>query len=220
MTAGGNQAFILAATTLLDPGDEVILSTPYFVNHEMALRAIGAVPVEACVYEAAGFRTRWADIEPHITARTRAVVLCTPSNPTGAVIARRRPRADRSRAARSRHRRHVRRDVHAFRLRRCRRGRGEFAGSHRCGGCARCGRPRQRQRGCRRRLARQRRRARHVLEILWDDRMAARISARRRGSVRTGDQDPGCDDHLRPGAGADRCRRGGAEQLVLRTSLP
>jgi aspartate/methionine/tyrosine aminotransferase len=87
VTAGGNQAFILAATTLLDPGDEVILSTPYFVNHEMALRAIGAVPVEACVYEAAGFRTRWADIEPRITERTRAVVLCTPSNPTGAVIA-------------------------------------------------------------------------------------------------------------------------------------
>ena len=87
VTAGGNQAFMLAATTLLDPGDEVILSTPYFVNHEMALRAIGAVPVEACVYEAQGFRTRWMDIEPHITSRTRAVVLCTPSNPTGAVIA-------------------------------------------------------------------------------------------------------------------------------------
>src|SRR4051812_28960247 len=87
VTAGGNQAFILAATTLLDPGDEVILSTPYFVNHEMALRAIGAIPIQACVYEAQGFRTRWSDIEPHITVRTRAVVLCTPSNPTGAVIA-------------------------------------------------------------------------------------------------------------------------------------
>lgn len=86
ITAGGNQAFMLAATTLLDHGDEVILSAPYFVNHEMALRAIGAVPVEAGVYEAQGFRTRWVDIEPHITSRTRAVVLCTPSNPTGAVI--------------------------------------------------------------------------------------------------------------------------------------
>ncbi len=87
VTAGGNQAFMLAVTTLLDPGDEVILSTPYFVNHEMALRAAGAVPVEACVHEAQGFRTRWTDIDPHITGRTRAVVLCTPSNPTGAVIA-------------------------------------------------------------------------------------------------------------------------------------
>ena len=87
ITAGGNQAFMLAAMTLIDPGDEVILSTPYFVNQEMALRAIGAVPVEAAVYEAQRFRTRWIDIEPHITSRTRAVVLCTPSNPTGAVIA-------------------------------------------------------------------------------------------------------------------------------------
>jgi aminotransferase len=78
---------MLAATTLLDHGDEVILSGPYFVNQEMALRAIGVVPVEAGISEAQGFRTRWTDIEPHITGRTRAVVLCTPSNPTGAVIA-------------------------------------------------------------------------------------------------------------------------------------
>lgn len=88
ITAGGNQAFMLAALTLLDHGDEVILSAPYFVNQEMALRAIGVVPVEAGVTEAQGFRTRWSDIEPHITSRTRAVVLCTPSNPTGAVIPR------------------------------------------------------------------------------------------------------------------------------------
>lgn len=88
ITAGGNQAFMLAALTLLDAGDEVILSAPYFVNQEMALRAIGVTPVEAAVSEAHGFQTRWSDIEPHITARTRAVVLCTPSNPTGAVIPR------------------------------------------------------------------------------------------------------------------------------------
>jgi aspartate/methionine/tyrosine aminotransferase len=86
ITAGGNQAFMLAAMTLIDPGDEVILSTPYFVNQEMALRAIGAVPIEAAVQESERFRTRWIDIEPHVTSRTRAVVLCTPSNPTGAVI--------------------------------------------------------------------------------------------------------------------------------------
>jgi aspartate aminotransferase len=86
ITAGGNQAFMLAATTLLAPGDEVILAAPYFVNQEMALRAIGAVPVEAGAPEARGFRTTWADIAPHVTRRTRAVVLCTPSNPTGAVI--------------------------------------------------------------------------------------------------------------------------------------
>ena len=87
VTAGGNQAFMLAAMTLVDSGDEVVLTAPYFVNHEMALRSIGATPVEAPLDPAAGFRARWSDIAPHLTTRTRALVLCTPSNPTGAVIA-------------------------------------------------------------------------------------------------------------------------------------
>jgi aspartate aminotransferase len=85
VTAGGNQAFMLAAMTVLDPGDEVVLPGPYFVNHEMAIRTVGAVPVEAALDESAGFGTRWKDIAPHITSRTRAVVVCSPSNPTGAV---------------------------------------------------------------------------------------------------------------------------------------
>ena len=86
ITAGGNQAFMLAAMTLIDPGDEVILAAPYFVNHEMTIRAIGAVPVEAPTSEPDGFSARWSSIEPHLTSRTRAVVICSPSNPTGAVI--------------------------------------------------------------------------------------------------------------------------------------
>src|SRR6185369_10630438 len=64
VTAGGNQAFMLAALTVLDPGDEVVLAAPYFVNHEMAIRAAGAVPIEAPVREDSGFRTHWSDIEP------------------------------------------------------------------------------------------------------------------------------------------------------------
>jgi aspartate/methionine/tyrosine aminotransferase len=88
VTAGGNQAFMLAALTALDPGDEVVVAAPYFVNHEMAIRAAGAVPIEAPATEASGFRIRSSDILPYLTARTRAVVLCTPSNPTGAVIER------------------------------------------------------------------------------------------------------------------------------------
>ncbi len=88
VTAGGNQAFMLAALTVLDPGDDVVLASPYFVNHHMAIHAVGAVPIEAPITHDSGFRTRWTDIEPLLTPRTRAVVLCTPSNPTGAVIER------------------------------------------------------------------------------------------------------------------------------------
>jgi aminotransferase len=85
VTAGGNQAFMLAVSTLIDPGDEVVLMSPYFVNHEMAIRALGGVPIEAPLDEADGFSPRWQSIEPHLTSRTRAVVMCSPSNPTGAV---------------------------------------------------------------------------------------------------------------------------------------
>jgi aspartate/methionine/tyrosine aminotransferase len=86
ITAGGNQAFMLAALTAIDAGDEVLLPSPLFINHQMSLEAIGAIPVEAPLGDEHGFRPRWRELAPHVTARTRAVVLCSPSNPTGAVI--------------------------------------------------------------------------------------------------------------------------------------
>ena len=86
ITAGANHAFTLALTTMVDPGDDVILPSPYFTNHQMAVVALGANPIEAPVGDCETFSVRWTDIEPHITARTRAVVLCNPGNPTGAVL--------------------------------------------------------------------------------------------------------------------------------------
>jgi aminotransferase len=86
ITAGGNHAFTLAAMTLVDPGDEVLLPAPYFTNHQMAVTALGAVPVEVPVADRETFAVRWSDIEPRLGRRTRAVVLCNPSNPTGAVL--------------------------------------------------------------------------------------------------------------------------------------
>ncbi len=86
ITAGGNQAFQLALTTLVDPGDEVVLAAPYFLNHHMAVRSVGAVPIEAPAPAPRGFSPVWTDIAPHISLRTRAVVLVSPSNPTGSVV--------------------------------------------------------------------------------------------------------------------------------------
>jgi aspartate/methionine/tyrosine aminotransferase len=88
ITTGGNQAFMLALLTVVDAGDEVVLPAPYFANHEMAVRAGGAIPVEAPLNERDGFNPTWDRIEPHLTSRTRAVVVCNPSNPTGAVADR------------------------------------------------------------------------------------------------------------------------------------
>jgi aminotransferase len=86
ITAGANHAFTLALMTLVDPGDEVIVPAPYFTNHQMAVVALGAAVVEAPVEDRATFAVRWADIEPHVTPRTKAIVLCNPSNPTGAPV--------------------------------------------------------------------------------------------------------------------------------------
>jgi aminotransferase len=86
ITAGANHAFTLALTTMVDPGDEVVLPAPYFTNHQMAIAAHGAVAIEAPVYDRETFSVRWSDIEPRLSSRTRAVVLCVPSNPAGAVI--------------------------------------------------------------------------------------------------------------------------------------
>lgn len=86
VTAGGNQAFMLALLTLVGEGDDVLLPAPYFVNHEMAVRAVGARPCEVPLHEDTGFAVTWKDLAPFVTDRTRAVALCNPSNPTGATI--------------------------------------------------------------------------------------------------------------------------------------
>jgi aminotransferase len=87
ITAGANHAFTLVLNTIVDAGDEVIVHAPYFTNHHGAIVAAGATPVEAPVADRVTFALRWADIEPHVTPRTKAVVLCNPSNPTGAPVA-------------------------------------------------------------------------------------------------------------------------------------
>ncbi len=85
ITAGANQAFMLAVLTLLDPDDEVLLASPYFLNHETAVRAASAIPVEVAAGPETAFTLTLGDFERMITPRTRAIVVVSPSNPTGAV---------------------------------------------------------------------------------------------------------------------------------------
>jgi aminotransferase len=86
ITAGANHAFATAVTTLVNPGDEVVLPAPYFTNHQMQVQASGAVAVEAPLADQRTYCLTWDDIAPALTPRTRAVVLCNPSNPTGAPV--------------------------------------------------------------------------------------------------------------------------------------
>ncbi len=83
VTAGCNQAFCLAMMALTEPGDEVLVPLPSYFNHDMWLRCQGVAPV----YLPPGpdMTPDPATAEAAITAATRAIVLVTPNNPTGAV---------------------------------------------------------------------------------------------------------------------------------------
>lgn len=84
VTAGCNQAFGLVISALAGPGDEVLLPLPYYFNHDMWLRLNGITPVY--LEPGPDLVPRAAEALPLITSRTRAVVLVTPGNPTGATV--------------------------------------------------------------------------------------------------------------------------------------
>ncbi len=83
ITAGGNQAFMNAVLAIADPGDEIILPTPYYFNHEMAITMANARPV--LVPTDANYQLDVDALRDAITARTRAIITVSPNNPTGAV---------------------------------------------------------------------------------------------------------------------------------------
>ena len=86
ITAGGKQALHNFFMSVLDPGDEVIVPTPYWVSIPEQVRLAGGVPITVNTDEADGFELRAETIATACTERTRVVVLNTPSNPSGAVI--------------------------------------------------------------------------------------------------------------------------------------
>jgi len=83
ITAGSSSAFFAAATTLFDPGDEVLLFEPFYPYHHAALLLLGVRPV--CVPLGPGYRPDFAALRRALGERTRAVMVNTPANPTGVV---------------------------------------------------------------------------------------------------------------------------------------
>jgi len=86
ISAGGKQALYLACQALLDRGDEVVIPSPYWPTFAEAVRLAGARPVLAPASEKDGFKVTARMIAKAATPRTRAVILNSPSNPTGALI--------------------------------------------------------------------------------------------------------------------------------------
>ncbi len=85
VTNGGKQAVYQAFAALLDPGDEVLLPAPYWTTYPEAIRLAGGVPVEVVADETQGYLVSVDQLEAARTQRTKALLLCSPSNPTGAV---------------------------------------------------------------------------------------------------------------------------------------
>ncbi|TQL58487.1 L-aspartate aminotransferase [Rarobacter faecitabidus] len=85
VTNGGKQAVYEAFATILDPGDELILPAPYWTTYPEAVRLAGGVPVEVFAGADQDYKVTVEQLEAARTPRTKALLLCSPSNPTGSV---------------------------------------------------------------------------------------------------------------------------------------
>ena len=85
ITSGCNQAYVVTMMALARAGDNVLLPTPWYFNHEMTLTMLGVEPRPLPCDPAQAFVPDIATAESLIDERTRAIVLVTPNNPTGAV---------------------------------------------------------------------------------------------------------------------------------------
>lgn len=86
VTAGNMEGLQVLFHAIVDPGDEVIVTDPGFVSHIAQIRFNGGVPVFWKMDEAAGWTLDTDALAGLITPRTKAIVLVSPSNPTGAIL--------------------------------------------------------------------------------------------------------------------------------------
>ncbi|MBO1752370.1 pyridoxal phosphate-dependent aminotransferase [Actinotalea sp. BY-33] len=85
VTNGGKQAVYQAFATVVDPGDDVLLPAPYWTTYPEAIRLAGGNPVEVFAGADQGYLVTVEQLEAARTERTKALLFCSPSNPTGAV---------------------------------------------------------------------------------------------------------------------------------------
>jgi len=88
VSVGAKHTLYNLAVALLDPGDEVLVPSPYWVSYPEQVRLVGAVPVAVETSEATGFDLDPDRLRAAVTPRTKLVVVNSPNNPTGAVFSR------------------------------------------------------------------------------------------------------------------------------------
>lgn len=85
VTNGGKQAVYQAFATILDPGDEVILPAPFWTTYPEAIKLAGGKSVEVFADESQNYLVTVDQLENARTGKTKALLFCSPSNPTGSV---------------------------------------------------------------------------------------------------------------------------------------
>ena len=88
ITVGGMEALYLSLACLVDDGDEVLILAPYYVNYKQMVGMCGGKPVILNTTEADGFAISVKKLEEAVTDKTVAIMVNSPSNPTGAVLSR------------------------------------------------------------------------------------------------------------------------------------
>jgi aspartate aminotransferase len=88
VTNGGKQAVYQAFAVLLDAGDEVLLPTPYWTTYPEAIALAGGKTVEVFAGSEEGYKVTVEQLDKAKTARTKVLLMCSPSNPTGAVYSK------------------------------------------------------------------------------------------------------------------------------------
>ena len=87
VTVGGSEAIDIALRAMLNPGDEVLIPNPGWLNYLNVPKLLGAVPITYTLKEENDYQIDLDEIRAKVTPRTKALVLITPSNPTGGVLA-------------------------------------------------------------------------------------------------------------------------------------
>lgn len=85
-TVGALHGMYLALAAIIDPGDEVIIHEPYFSPYKQQVELVGGVPVFIPTFEKDGFQIDVEVLKSAITEKTRAIIINSPNNPTGAVF--------------------------------------------------------------------------------------------------------------------------------------
>lgn len=84
-TMGCKQGLTISLLSILNPGDEVIVEDPCFVSYKQTIQYLGGKAVAVPLFKENNFRWKKEQLEEVVTSRTKAIIMCTPHNPTGVV---------------------------------------------------------------------------------------------------------------------------------------